>query len=110
MGLKSLYIPVAFLLATAQGAPAQAPAPQKYDVPFAPVHSLPLTQSLPRLVTEGWQIVAVSYNPRTFAYHLVRQGALALCLVELGRVPPGTECIQIIDGAAPSAENGAPPP
>ncbi|WP_424138125.1 hypothetical protein [Roseomonas chloroacetimidivorans] len=96
MTLKSFLAVGALWIASVQGASAQAPAaPQEYDVPFAPVHSVPLTQSLPRLVAEGWQIAAVSYSTRTFAYHLVKDGALALCLSELGRQPPGSECIQI---------------
>ncbi|WP_424137696.1 hypothetical protein [Roseomonas chloroacetimidivorans] len=110
MDLRSLSVVAASCIALGQGASAQVPgAAQEYDVPFAPVHSVPLTQSLPRLIAEGWQIAAVSYSTRTFAYHLVKDGALALCLSELGRVPFGSECIQLVDGAAPASGTSPPP-
>ncbi|UZO94513.1 Hypothetical protein RMP42_03959 (plasmid) [Roseomonas mucosa] len=80
---------------------------RNFDVPLAPFHAVPLTQSLPRLVTEGWQIVGVSLRERTFAYHLVRQGNLVLCLSDLGQIPPGTECMQLVDGVASSRTGGA---
>ncbi len=85
------------------GAPASSQdAPQ---VPFAAIHGVPMEASLPRLVAEGWQIVGVSLRDRTFAYHLVRQGSLVLCLSEVGALPPGTECMRLADGPAPSGPN-----
>lgn len=103
-------IAVLFVLA-AGAAPAQV-APGGTEIPWRPIHGVPLDASLPRLVAEGWQIIGVSLRERTFAYHLVRDGMLALCLSDVGAMPPGTECMRLADGPAPAppGDDGRPRP
>ena len=108
--MKSLFAVAAMWIASVQETSAQTPtAPPDRNIPIAPMHSVPLSQSLARLVAEGWQIVGVSPFNRVFAYHLVRQGELAFCLSDISRVPPGTQCLQIFDGEGPSADTSPPP-
>lgn len=98
-------LPFAVLCASL-GATALAQTSQEADVPWRAIHGVPLDASLPRLVAEGWQVVAVSHRDQTFAYHLVREGVLALCLADIGAIPPGTECMRLADGPASSPAGG----
>ncbi|MBI0538435.1 hypothetical protein D9599_22990 [Roseomonas sp. KE2513] len=54
-----------------------------------------LDRSVAALVAEGWQIVAVSQSGPAFAYHLVREGALALCYFNLAEQPPNSLCYRM---------------
>lgn len=104
---KRLLTVFALWFSWGEAAMGQVPETSRsYDVPLAPIHAVPIPWSLPRLVAEGWQIVGVSLRERTFAYHLVRQGELVLCLSDLGQVPPGTECMQMVDGVASPRTDG----
>lgn len=105
---RSLLVAAVFCLASPQVARA-AEADEGPAVPLAPMHGVPLPQSLPGLVAEGWQIVGISTMNRVFAYHLVKQGALAFCLSDITRRLPASECLQLIDGVGP-APGGSPPP
>ena len=99
MRLWCLLALVVLSFGMAHRAFAQSDAPsEKYGLPLGLMHPVPVSQSLPLLVSEGWQIVGVSLRERTFAYHLVKAGALILCLSDVGRLPPGTECMRLEDG------------
>ncbi|MBU8541822.1 hypothetical protein [Falsiroseomonas tokyonensis] len=87
----------------------QNEVPAQLLVPVVPLHGSPVRESLPRLLAEDWQIAAASLQGRTFAYHLVKQGVLIVCLTQLERVPPGSQCIRLNDGPMPVI-NGTPQP
>ena len=70
-----------------------------YDVPLVPMEAVPLDRSLARLVADGWRVVGVSLPGRVFVYHLVGEGALALCFLDANVGPPSSECMRL--GPAP---------
>ena len=92
------------------GAIAQPGADLPSSVPFAQMQGVPLTQSVARLISEDWQVVGVSLRERTFVYHLVRRGQLAICLTEFLAFPLGSECVRMDDGPAPALRTTAPGP
>ena len=77
--------------------PPEAPpdANEAYDVPLVPMEAIPLDRSLARLVADGWRVVGVSLRGRTFVYHLVLDGALAVCFLDAERAPPASECVRL---------------
>ena len=77
-------------------APPRAPGGSGvYDVPLVPMEAVPLDQSLARLVADGWRVVGVSLRGRVFVYHLVGEGALALCFLDANVGPPSSECMRL---------------
>lgn len=106
-----LFGPVIFVAAAVLGhaeALAQPGADLPSSVPFAQMQGVPLVQSVSRLIAEDWQVVGVSLRERTFVYHLVRRGQLAICLTEFLAFPLGSECVRMDDGPAPALGGTAP--
>jgi len=66
-----------------------------YDLPLVPMEATPLDRSLARLVADGWRVVGVSLRGRVFVYHLVGEGALALCFLDANFGPPSSECMRL---------------
>ena len=60
-----------------------------------PMEAVPLDRSLARLAAEGWRVVGVSLRGRVFVYHLVGDGALAVCFLDAESAPPASECVRL---------------
>ena len=100
--LRDLLVLVAAVALGSPGATAQPTADPASGVQFAPMHGVPLTQSVARLISEDWQVAGVALRNRTFVFHLVRRGQLAICLSEFLAVPVGSECVRMNDGPGPA--------
>ena len=59
------------------------------------MEAVPLDRSLARLVADGWRVVGVSLRGRVFVYHLVGEGALAICFLDADPGPPASECVRL---------------
>ena len=75
-------------VALSQSGPGRAPAGERMT-------ETKLDRSVAALVAEGWQIVAVSQSGPAFAYHLVREGGLAICYFNLAEQPPNSLCYRM---------------
>jgi len=83
------------MVAASEGLAGPEADEDRYTTPLVPMRPSPLDRSLAELVASGWRVAGVTLSGQTLHYHLVMEGALAVCAVDTMPDSPASRCVRL---------------